>query len=470
MFRISESRNNKLVFLLQPRNYTQVYNALKSHPQAGQLVSLFARPDAVGEFTQWSAKLPGDVKPTAIREVASLSVEERDNFADALEDQQEVVAKILSGHKEFGPLTSQLMTVPNESAIKVIQLENKLIPVLTQWGCRSNEITNDTDPVTTLINIPRLTTAKVLVELVYTDGAPASSKDFFISYLGAEYQETSDEQGFYNRGRCRLDSGFSIFDMVNDAKAYEQHFTVVPDGKYVVIFPYIVPVTIKVADQKGRMVSGANVMVTYKGAATSYTSDTNGKIIIDELESDQIISVQEAGVDETKCDFTIEKEGNEFVLLVTRPVLTTATVKVIDDTAELRPYFPLLISYNGIQREYHTSESGIVQLENLQAGKEIIITGKNKTDDIIRAILEEEDNEFTLRVVKVELKFVTVKLLSRKRKPMPGVPIDFIYKGNTQRQVTDQNGICRLPYEDFVDNQKIKTIIHLPKKNKNNQQ
>jgi len=464
MLRIAESNNSKVVFLLHPRNYNMVYSGLKNLLSPQQLL-LFARPDLVGNITKWSTELP-DSQGVVIKELSQLPKEEIDGVADDLEDQKAAVMATLSKTKEFEGIVQHLLIVPDETSIKAIKTDKGWVPVLTQWGCRSNETLVETDPVSSLIRRPRTTTAQVNVFIFYSDGTPAASKEFYIEYFGHEIKERTNKEGQYARGRCKLDTEFTVYDLVDGKHQFIHSFTVKNDTEYIVTFPFITIANLKVIDQKAKAIADTLVTGTYKEAEVSYNTGKTGNIQIENLEAGQTITLAVKEHPESNQTFTIEREGNEFVLHLTLPVPSRANVKVVDGENNIQPHYPVLLDYDGTQKQYTTGESGILILDKLEAGKQISVTDKNRIDNFISATLLEADNELILNITREAAKFVTVKLLDPKSKPMPGIPIDFTYNGQTKREVTNTNGICILPFEGFVDKQKVKTFIHLPKKEK----
>lgn len=465
MFLLSETKNNRVAFILQPRNYTQLYNKLKTVLRA-EHYTFFARPDVLTDSTNWSSEFPGDFQATDVLHFDQLNDEDKDTIADYVESIKAEIASILSQNNEFESILKDLFIIPAARDIKVLKTEQGLKPVLTQWGCRSNEVTSAVDPLSVVINRPRITTAKVIIEVFYSDGSKATNKPFYIHYAERDSREKTNKDGLYDRGRCRLNTSFEVYDIVKEQKAYPQTFTVTPDGKYVVTFPLFVNGQVRVVNQKGTPMADIPVLVDQDGEQFTRTTAKNGAFPLEDLEVGKRITIKEADNPDNAQTFTVLKEQNEFVLKIVRPLFANATVKVIDDQDELQRHFPVLIEYDGSQRDTDTGENGSIDLQDLEVGKTVKVAEKNKISNFQTYTVAEEANEFVLKIEKPEAKFVQVKLIDHKNQPLPGIPIDFSYNGQIANLTTNTEGVCILPYESFTDREKVQAMVRLTRENK----
>ncbi|QDK77740.1 hypothetical protein EXU85_03665 [Spirosoma sp. KCTC 42546] len=463
MFRITESSNSSVTFLLSPRNYTQIYNRLKTLLSAEQL-ALFARPEKLGDTMQWSSELPGN--STDIIALSALSEADKDQVADMLEEQKAAISGILSANSEFESILNQLFSVPETSAIKVLRTDQALVPILTQWGCRLNESDTQTDPVTTLINKPRINSAPVVVSFFYTDGSPATAKEFYIEYLNRESKERTSKEGQYNRGRCKLNSQFTIYDLVDGQQAYKHEFTVSPDGTYVVRFPYLTSATIQVVDQKNRPLADVAVDITVDGQSSTHASDKVGLIQLAKVEAGKPISITEQANPNNNQQHQLAREQNRYTLQVYRPIWANASLKVVDQNGIPQVDYSVVYTDGNESREGITGSDGALQLGQFEEGKAIKVWPKNKPDAAQTHAIQEGTNEFILTIHKDPPKFVKVTLLGYDGKPIPGINMGLKHASQSEQVITDEVGTSTLPFEWFTDKKKVKATGNVKSKNK----
>ncbi|AYQ36599.1 hypothetical protein [Runella sp. SP2] len=463
MFRIAESRSNNIEFLLRPRNYTQVYNRLKMLLSVDQL-AFFARPDVQGEVTLWSSETAGSYQ--MIREYASLAEDEKDRVADTVEEQKAAIVAALSKYPEFEPILTTLFILPDPTALKVLKSGEQLTPILTQWGSKNTEVTIESDPITALINRPRSTTAIVTVEVIYTDGEPAASKDLWVEYLSAESKERTNKDGLYHRGRCKLNTTFKVYDRQDNQPLYIHEFTVVPDGKYIVLLPYLTTANIKVVDQKNRPVSGVEVQVTFNEIPQIEISDKTGQIVLKNLEAGQIVVITEKDNLENTLTYKLKRDKNEYVLKVYRPVMAEASLRVIDQEGNPQSNLSVSYHYEGVEKEGKTDGEGALWLGSFEAGKEVKVYPKNRPDTFKVFRVEEGQNEFILEVFNEPPKFVKVNLIDYDKEPIPDASVGFKHNGQELQSTTDAAGTFTIPLEWFKDWEKVKATIDIKVKGK----
>jgi hypothetical protein len=454
---LSETSINTITSKL-PSNYTQVYNKLQTLLSKEQQ-SFFARPDIVSSRIKWSSDIETS-KP--IRSFQSLSAEEKDEVADYLEKQEKSIKASLKNDNEIKRFLDNLFLIPSEASIKVITTEKGLIAVLTEWGSVSNTSTSEINPVSMLINRPRSTTSRVVVKILYTDGTVASDKVFYYRYAaGNEIPSRANQDGIRDFGRFKIGSEFKIFDKVNGLPVNEHTFTVSNDDEYLVYFPLYTKATLKVIDQKDRIVSDLEVGIKTENNQNFYKTDARGVIELDNLEVGKQITAFEKGKSENVQTYTIEKEDNNFVLRVFQEVSVSLIVEVLDEENEIQFHYPVLIEYNGTETEYDTQAAGEIRLSSLEENKTVRIIDKNKIDNFVTHTLQEGKNKVQLKIIKPQKQFVRVLLINHKDEPIPAIPIDFAYQKETVSKTTDEKGICVLAHEDLVDGEKIKTKIYL---------
>jgi len=465
MQQLIETQNNKVKFLIN-KNYTQLYNKLKTIlPE--ELYSFFARPDVFTNHTNWSC----ESKPLKVLTFDKLSDEDKDEICDSVEFKKQKISELLINDSEFKTIVDKIFKIPSEKDVYILKTEYEIVPIITQWGCDSNDVKSTVDALSHIISRPRTNSAKVIIEIFYTDGSKAIAKPFFIEYKGAEGKEKTNNEGIYNRGRCKLNTTFKVYDIVDGEKKYFHEFTVLENVKYIVNFPLFVPLTIKVVNQNNLPMSNIPVIINYDGTENTQISDKVGFIHLTNFEVGKNVIIKEKDDTNNTVEHKIVKEKNVVILKIFRPILTTGNVKVVDDENNLLLNYPITIEYNGTEKDYSTTASGILLLKDIEVGRNIKIVDKNNLSNFKEYLISETDNEFILTIIKEkpivippkEPKFIKVRLIDHKDKPIIKTKIDFDYKGEKMTIETDENGICELPADNFKDKDRIKAIIHLVK-------
>ena len=68
-------------------------------------------------------------------------------------------------------------------------------------------------------------------------------------------------------------------------------------------------------------------------------------------------------------------------------------MKVIDNGNMVQLNYPVIIEYHAIQKDYNTGETGIIDLDQLQAGKSIKIIDRKKVDNFQTYTIAEDTDE-----------------------------------------------------------------------------
>lgn len=456
---VAESDNSKVTNAIR-LNHQAVYNKILQLLSAQQDLRLFARPNIIGNHTTWMVDMPEE---SSIRHFDQLSEEEKDTVADYLDDAKKKIPAILKSEPELARILNELFIVPSTKDIKVLATSGGgLQPVLTQWGYKTSDLSSSVDPLSFVIQRPRTTTAKVIIELRYTDGSQAADKVFYIEdSIGSKTREKANKDGFFDRGRCKLGTIMEVYDLPNGQKAHTHNFTITPDGQYVVIFPYLTEGRINVADQRGRRVTGAEIEVEIAGNKLKQISDSNGQIDLPGLEAGKSLRFFEAGKPENEQLAQIERQGNEWTLTVYRDLLADAQVRVVNELGDTLPNYAITIAYGDTSRDASTGEHGVLLLPNLEVGKSVKISDKNRPEFSAVFPIQESENDFILQVQPPEEKNVQVKLIDHKNKALPGVAIDFSGAKLKTSATTNEEGICTLAYDDFVHGEKIAAAVRL---------
>ena len=455
---INDTKNKEVNFLLHPLNYTQLHNKLKTVLDPKEL-QLFARPDITTDTTSWTADIKGQGK---MLNFDQLPEEEMDNVADQLEQLKESVTQKLSDIKGLEQVAKHLFTVPEPKDIKAIFIDEVWAPLLTQWACSSNISTSKIDPLSTLLFRPRNNTDHVSVKVMYTNGEMAENKEFYVEYNGKESRESANAQGIYNRGRCKLNTTLSLFELINGNRTHLQQLSVKKGAAYVVYFPLLTKGIVTVLDQHEKPLAGEKIFITTDNAELEYTTDDQGNILLDYIEVGKQVQVKDT-VDESNIQqYDVKKEGNDYIFHVVRTAYLPVTVTVQNSFGENQPGYQLVIERNGQTASTHTADAhGQIIFNKVPEGSQLKVSTVNQLKTEVYTVAA-NNNQYIFQLPAE--KEVSVKFIDKKNKPVPGIKVDFKYNGITRSMTTDEKGVCILPYDSFVDREKVKVIAHWPEK------
>jgi hypothetical protein len=462
MFSLSENRHTESSFILG-QNYTQLYNRLKD--ALGEKVFLFARPDMLSQTTKWTSELPDTIKIGAVRSFTELSEAEKDELSDYIENAQYAIEQILQQKTDLKEIIPILFRLPNESDIKVIQTDEGLRPIFTQWGCKTNATNSTIDPVAIAIGRPRADSSKVILEVQYTDGSPAVGKTYFQEYLGKETTQKTNAEGKRDMGRIKHGVSFRVYDIENGQKKYLHTFTVERGGRYLMLIPLFTEGRVRVINQKQEPIAQVSVQIVHDNTNKTLKTNELGIIELADLEVGKEIFVCLADDSTNQTTSTIKRENNEFILRIFEPVYSEARIEVRNEQNQPETNYRVWVDYDGKKEELVTNEQGVIHLPRLLVGKELRATDTLNTSNTVAQKIVEGENILLLQIHRLQPKMVQVRLVNHRKAPLPNIPIDFAY--NTQKKTLTTNepdALCWLPFDTFVNKEKVQATIHLPTK------
>ena len=106
-----ESSPGTLNYLLQPLNYTQLYNKLKTILSSEEIL-LFSRPDIYDASTNWSADLPAGYTRTQLQLYTGMSSQDRTNVEEKISNLKESITRKLSSNKDLSGIAETFFKIP----------------------------------------------------------------------------------------------------------------------------------------------------------------------------------------------------------------------------------------------------------------------------------------------------------------------------------------------------------------------
>ena len=458
---VTETRNRDVSFLLHPLNYTQLYHRLKTllNPEE---IRVFGKPDSFGDTTSWSADTGEDGR---VRDTAQLSSEQNDELADRLENLKMSILSKAANIPELAKKAHQLFTIPASTALKAVVSGNDVYPLLIQWGCQSNRVQSTIDPLSTFLSRPRSNSAQVSIALEYTTGGPIADRNFYLEYNGRESREKANGEGLYHRGRCKIGSQLEVYDRVDNEVRYAHRFTVTPDGTYTVRFPRLIAIRVQMLDQERRPLASEPVQLGTPGTLADYTTDADGFVSLPYWEAGTELEMRDGQNPDAAETVLPQSDGEIIPFVVRRGYTEDATVDVVDENGAPCAHYTLELQAASGKRMVQADSKGGLRLQGLPAGETIRLSNPaNESNHSEYTVQRPGPNHFVFTVRTEPVKLVTVRLLDRKKKPLPNVEIRFTYKGGTNTAVTDASGAVQLPQGSFVDGETVNAKFELPKK------
>lgn len=475
MVLLSETLDREVNFILSPHNYIGLYNKLKRY--LPEYYTFFARPTKVGNKTKWYFETNKKYKRNQIKSFNELSEELKDTVSDYIEEIKPEISEILKRKSDVKNFYNSFFKIIEEDDIKVIETEYEPIIILTQWACEPNSVETHIDPLNMVINRPRPDRTRVIIEIKYSDGSIANDRKFYYHYKTFDRARKTNQEGLYNFGRFKFGSQISVYDLI-DGKKKSVHDITVTEGKekYEIIFPLFTKAKVKVINQKKKVIPNVDINVEYEDEIQIKNTGKFGFFNINDIEVGKEIKISEKENPKNSKTYKIQKNKNEYILEILEPFYSDAKIKVVNQNGEILPNRLLLIQHEGKdyekqENEYISDDEGIIELKNILEGSQITATEKDNPKNVQTYILTEENNEFLFEIFAPPPKFVKIKLVNRKffwqkYEIMKGITIDFTYNGETRQALTNEEGICILPEGSFINKEKVKTSIHLPKKKK----
>lgn len=469
MILLSETSKHDVRYILAPRVYLALYNKIVTILPEDYI--FFAKPQAKTTTTSWYIEKDIAYTKKDIKNYDSLSNPEKDLVSDYIEELKPRLLKVLEHEPEFKDIASSFFEIPSTEDIKVIITEQNPIVVLTQWGCVYNNVSTDTDPITTVVNREKPNRANVVVEINYSDGSVASEKEFFFDYKSLSKKNKTNAEGKKNLGKFIFGSEIDVYDEINGEKQFIHHFTVQKDATYIVIFPLFTSAKVKVINQKNEIQANYEIIITYNGKRLDKNTGRFGILDLENLEVGKTVLVSDKMNDANFEEFAIAKENNNFVLRILQPFYSDAIIKVLDQNNNLLPNRQIKIEYNSkisqtTDELFISDEQATIKLKDVLVGSQITATEFENPDNIQTYSFSEEKNEFVFVINIPEPKFIKVKLVNHKNEPIPNTVIDFEYNKTKMTLTTDAEGYCKIPEDTLQDKDMIKALIHIPKKEK----
>ena len=455
-----ESAPGSLNYLLQPRNYTQLYNKLKTSLNTEEIL-LFTRPDIYDASTNWSADLPIGMLKLNIVSYNNLNDGDRTLVGETIVRLKNSIQEKLKSNKDFGNIIDLFFEIPSTDDIYVVNIAGSLQPFFTRWGCKLVNASMDMNPLTRELDKFSLPTSDVTLLFSYSNGRIASNVPFFYSFLGKDSVQKTDDSGMFNLGKLRSGTAFSVSEIRNNNKGETIEFVAMEGQSYKVFFPVYITGSVTVKDDQQKLLSNKSISVFHEGVLSVYMTDSNGRIDLKGLRVGGNIVFSDSSRPDITLTQEIQENNAHFTFVIKEQKSTYVRVRVEDVNKTKLAGYPVFIKIGETDAlEYKTNNEGLIEIANCVPGHSINITDKNKLDNRINYVLQEGENDFLLfSDILAGKNFVRIKLVNHRNEPMPGIPIGLTYRNLLTQYTTDKNGEFILPKEQFLDETKVAASI-----------
>jgi hypothetical protein len=460
---LAEAPSSSLVFLLQPRNYTQLHNKLRSMLGEDE-ARLFSRPDVYSSHTTWSVDLPDAATP--VRSYGSLGAVEKSGLDERMSLLGSSVRSRLSGDREMSQLVDGLFEIPGLEDIHAYEIGGVLQPVFTRWGCRPGKERVGSNPLEHIMERQSHAVSPVRLGFRYSDGRTASETDFLFSFSGRESVFRTDESGSYDLGKLRQGTAFTVYELNGAEKGRSFGFIVEPGGSYEVSLPVYMSGDVVVEDQHGKRIPGFRFVLRQGLRKQECKTDGDGKSHVEGLEVGARAEAE--GIDRKGASMSFEPGvgDREWHWRVEERYLSNLRIVARDGVGGMLPRQSLSVSIGGREEEeMETGSDGALELKGLEPGTVVSVAEKSRPYNRSSVVLREGENELELKVGGVAAAgsgFIRVRVLNHRGERMRDTRVETEYRNTVVEHRTDDEGEIVLSKEGMIDETRVKARIHVP--------
>jgi len=467
LHQLIETPTASLIFTLQPRNYTQLHNKLRSLLEGAE-IGLFSRPDIYSTSMTWSVELPQGV--TGTRTYAQLSQSEKDQVGERISMLQSRIQTKLSQDREMAPLIDQFFVIPGSEDIHVYIVNGQLQPIFSRWACRLTHVSGDMNPLEQVMEKYNKPASLVKVIFKFRDGRAAANQDFIFSFFHKESTYTTDEKGEYDLGRLRQDTLFTIYELHRGVKGRSYDFGVQAGEKYEVMLPIYTDGVVRVQDQHGKPLPYFSFTATQGKRVRDCQTDESGDCSLESVETGEPLLLEDKKRTDGILNIVPTETDREWVWRIQEYYPANARVQVKGKEDVLLVNHPVLVAIGESgEKEMSTGPTGILEMTGLTPGETIRISDKQRPDMRVVGTLKEGENEFVLQtnIGAADLPgFVKVRVLNHRGERLPNTKVDLLYRNERQTYATDGEGEFSMPKERFIDETKVHATVYVPKLDK----
>ena len=297
------------------------YSILKSLFKKNNAYYIFAEPDFTFIHSKqiiWNTEL----KNEAVSYI-NLNQEEKQRINSILKNQlKHLYNRALyiyendTENKNIFESLDKAIEIPNLSDIHIIQENNKAIIVLIRWGAISDEYNATKGIIKKLVPIK---IKDITFNIKYKNGNIATDQELFFKFNNQITRYTTDNNGKINY--CDIPFWQKIEVWCNDenqTKIYNQTFECNSIDSYDIILPSRIQyydMKVIVLDLNSIPVKQKDFIITQNNIPQNYVTDSQGSVVLPNIEEKQNISCKIIDVNEDEKKFNFVNEGKNYYII-----------------------------------------------------------------------------------------------------------------------------------------------------------
>lgn len=276
--------------------------------------------------------------------------------------------------------------IPSMTNVYLVRGDGDDKVVLTEWGFVSDTPGMEKGLLAKIINVKRI---PMVFSVVYEDTKEAASNiKFFFDFEEHIEEKYSDTSGKIELHDVKIDEEVKAYQKSTEEKINEQSFVCYEGGQYKLEVERYLNIPFKVVNGKDEIIQGATFNFDYNGEQKVISSDSEGRITLQNLKAGTEIAVyqKKEEIKENEYNIICEKD-KEYILKVVTPEEPKFDMrfKVIDPNGQFVPNAKVKIKYNNKSVDLVTDSEGYTILKDVKPATEVKVVAigkKQKTQKV----------------------------------------------------------------------------------------
>lgn len=411
----------------------------------GQDAEAFAQCSVGNGYYQWYHKL-NSLKPLSkfdeqVQVQAKLKIAE---LSAKLEDKIPGVAELI-------------VKYPSDDYI-FCSTEGGLHVVLAGWGFVS---IGKPIPGPTIEDLPSPVIEHPVRIAFVKKGSPIPLRSFSIKNVHRENENKTDSEGYFCIGvSMKPGVEFTVIDqrtqkvfhvLVDHSQEDYLLDVTMEDGLVSRVTDY----DITVVNQEGTLTPDYPLMVNNDSVTSGYDGVIRfSKVSFSETKN----QIHVRNLDGVESVYSLSEDPglNHFTFIWHQHFTSSLCVRVENEVGTGIPNYLLKISAEGGNKEYYSDNEGLVNLDDLTPGTDVIVVDGRDSDNYGEIHLERGANSLLLTIPTPKPKMVRIGLHDLDESPLVRVPVALITSVGSYTYTTDADGNLWIPFEYFANKGKVK--------------
>lgn len=201
------------------------------------------------------------------------------------------------------------------------------------------------------------------VQVIDQTGEIVPDVNLYVNYEAYQGRRTTNEVGVFSLSNVVLGDDTLVLKEANN-QDNQQSFSLTNETTKIVFEvhrKYFANALIKVIDEDDEPVKGCNLLVNIEEHSRAQITNNEGVVDLGQLEVGQKVTVTDGKEEQNTKEYFVEKENNEFVLKIIKPVIPNIQVKLINHKNETLSAIPMDFQAGTTEHKAVTDENGICQ-------------------------------------------------------------------------------------------------------------